>query len=846
MQTADVSNLTDTALAHGLTEQDVLERRAQGLGNTAAPPSTRSYWQILSENVFTFINMSLFGLGLALVLLGRWADGLVSTGVISLNVLVSVVQEIRAKRVLDRVALLTRPTATVIREGKQRVVAPSELVVGDVLKVSPGDQIVVDGRIIGDERIDVDESLLTGESDPVSKRGGDKVYSGSLCLTGTAHYVAEHVSVNSLAHQITAGAHAFRRILTPLQQEIHLVIRIMLLIVIYLEFLSTVTALVHHANLSDSVADSTLLAGLVPNGLLLSIAVAYALGAVRILRYGALVQQANAIESLSHVDVLCLDKTGTLTTNRLRVSGYHPLGASDGELEDVLGTLAASTASPNQTTAAIAAMWPRPRRSPSAEIPFSSARKWSAEAFDDAEGNGQHALRGVYVLGAPEMLLPHLSREGAEMWPRIAAEMDTLTEQGLRVVLLAHAPATEPLDDQGDDSRLPDELRPLGLVSFRDELRPEAQEALAAFIRAGVQPKIISGDNPDTVASLARQAGLGPDIEVISGLDLEQMSEDEFAAAAESGVIFGRTTPRQKEKLVRALRQHGHYVAVIGDGVNDVLPLKQAQLAIAMQSGSQATRSVADLILMQDSFAVLAPAVREGQRILSGMQSILKLFLARISSVGLVVLSSMVIGTFPLEVRQGSMVTLFSVGIPTVALAVWTHPRVEPQGSIVRRLIAFIFPAAILTSAIGVTLFVSVYLIHALETPGAFLSRTPLLLPSAEPVAQTSLTYFIVSCGLFLVIFVEPPTRWWVGGSQLSGDWRPTWLAIGLMAAMLICSLTPPLRTIFALSPLGLREYALLAVALILWLFTLRFTWRLHLLDRFLAVGDGVVPGRAE
>lgn len=828
----------------GLSEHDVLVRRAQGQGNSAPTLTSRSYRQIIVENVFTFINLCLFGLGITLALLGRISDALVSTAVISLNVIVSVVQEVRAKRTLDKIALLTRPTATVVRDGRERDVPPEELVVGDVLTVGPGDQIVVDGRVIGDANTHfaADESLLTGEADLVAKKLGDEVYSGSFCVTGSGHYVAEHVGVSSLAHQITKDARAFRRILTPLQQEINLVVRIALLIVIYLEFLLVIKSVLQRTNLAESVENSTIVAALVPNGLFLSIAVAYALGAVRILRYGALVQQSNAIESLSHVDVLCLDKTGTLTANRLRVTDVYPIGMPKTELEQVLGAMAASASGGNKTSEAIHAAWPSPERRLAAEIPFSSARKWSAVVFGDEVGveGEEPRLLGVYALGAPEMLRSYV-RDGSHRdpespeWLTIDEQVHALTARGLRVLLAARAPWVMRLEDRGDASELPTDMEPLGLIALGDELRTEARETLSAFTQAGVQTKIISGDNPQTVAALARQAGMDPSILVTSGPELERMSEAEFDATAESATIFGRITPQQKARLVHSLRQQGHYVAMIGDGVNDVLSLKQANLGIAMRSGSQAARGVADLVLMQDSFTVLVPAVAEGQRILNGMQDILKLFLTRISTMGLVILSSLVVGAFPLELRQGSVVTLFSVGIPAVVLAIWAHPGPVPQGSLTRRLLHFILPPVLITSILGLLLFVGTYALILVQT-GTFGARNGSVLLNDFPVAQTTLTTFLVFCGLFLVIFVEPPTRWWVGGHALTGDWRPTLLAVGMMIAFMVIMLVPPLRSLFVLHSLGIQEYLLVAVALVVWVFGLRATWRLRVLSRYLGV----------
>ena len=826
------------ALLAGLTDEEAVARRARGEGNVAPPATGRSYWQILRENLFTFINITLFGLGFALALLGRWLDAIVSTCVILTNVVVSVVQEVRAKRTLDKIALLTRPQVTLIRSGEEREASPDEIVIGDILKVGPGDQIVVDGKVVGAGRMSVDESQLTGESNLIEKKVGDPVYSGSFCVSGSAYYVTEKVGTQSLANQITAGARAFRRVLTPLQGQINLVIRIVLLIVVYFELLMVMNSFLKRINLAQSVENSAIIASLVPNGLFLSIAVAYAIGAVRIIRFGALVQQSNAIESLSNVDVLCMDKTGTLTANRLQLNSVQPFAGDEGDLRRVLGVMAASTASPNKTTEAVIAACPEQACALVTEVPFSSARKWSAVAFDQPADGANPNLQGIYILGAPEMLRPHLAEPPS--WETISSEVSVLATQGLRVLVAAHYPDPQALEDRGDDSTLPDGLQPLGLISLSDVLRPETRETLQSFISAGVRPKIISGDNPETVAALAQQAGLGPDIKLVSGVDLAQMDDAAFTEAAVSGVIFGRITPQQKERLVQSLRSRGHYVAMIGDGVNDVLSLKQANLGVAMQSGSQATRSVADIVLMEDSFASLAPAVLEGQRIVNGMTDILRLYLARISTMGLLIVSSLVIGFFPLALRQGSLIVLLSVGIPTVALAVWARPGAQSRGNLLPRLLHFVLPPMLVSTIIGLVLFYGIYVL--LVTP-LHIDYWDLFIRTSNPIihtpvtnAQSALSAFLVFAGLLLLIFVEPPTPWWTGGDVLSGDWRPTWLALGLGALFILMELIPPLRNLFALERLGAVEWALVIGATVVWLFLVRLMWRTRILERLVSV----------
>ncbi|MGH2346755.1 MAG: HAD-IC family P-type ATPase, partial [Chloroflexota bacterium] len=580
---------------------------------------------------------------------------------------------------------------------------------------------------------------------------------------------------------------------------VNLVIRITLLIVVYLQLLLVFTVLIRVVPFRESVGQATILAGLVPNGLFLSIAIAYALGAVRILRFGALVQQANAVESLSNVDVLCLDKTGTLTANRLQVTAIYPIDHDEADLQHTLGTVAVSAATHNKTSEAIATAFPAEPEPLTAEVPFSSARKWSAVA---ADGHAGALLPGIYALGAPEVLQRYLvsaDAPNAPALPEIDAQARSWADTGLRVLLIAYHPNPTLLEDRGDDSVLPGGMTPLGLVGLSDELRAEARATLASFIAAGVSPKIISGDNPETVAALALQAGLKPDIKRVSGLELERMSPAEFSRIAEEATIFGRITPSQKEHLVEALREHGHYTAMIGDGVNDVLSLKKANLGIAMQSGSQATRAVADIVLVNDSFAALAPAVLEGQRIRNGMQHILKLFLARISTIALVIISGLVVGIFPLAVRNSSIITLLTVGVPSVLLALWARPGARARTSLAHDMWHFVLPAAVFSSLIGLTVFygtigLRLWSLGLIEH--ATQARLDQAVTESVPYAQTALAAFLVFCGLFLVIFVEPPTAWWIGSEKLSGDRRPALLAVGLMVTYLLISTAAPLRTL--------------------------------------------------
>ncbi|MBW4550617.1 MAG: HAD-IC family P-type ATPase [Aphanocapsa sp. GSE-SYN-MK-11-07L] len=791
----------------GLTEEQVRARRAQGLGNTLQSQTSRSYLEILRQNVFTFMNIILFAIGVVLIVLGRTGDAVVSVGVVLMNAIVGVVQESRSKRQLDKISLLTRPTVTAVRSGEKVVIDPSQIVQGDILFAAPGDQIVADGSMVGGEQMELDESLLTGEADLVSKHSGEQVYSGSFCIGGSGFYEAEKVGLNSLANQLTASAREFRQVKTPLQQEINLVLRILLLLVIYLWGLVAMLTVMENVPIVESVQMAAVIGGLVPNGFFFMITVAYALGAVRMAKTGALVQQMNAVESLSHVNVLCLDKTGTLTANQITLDNVYPVDRPVDDLKELLGTYAASQSTQNRTSQAIATSCPGQAYPLQTEVPFSSERKWSGLSFKSGSQTTSPPA-GTYILGAPEVLRASLSDNLQDTFTQ-------LTQAGLRVVLLVYHPDPDCLQA----GSLPNLLKPLGLISFRDQLRPQVQTTLFGFARAGIQIKIMSGDHPQTVAALVRQAGLDTDFQVVSGSELAAMEPAQFQQAAEQVTVFGRLAPQQKAQLVEALKSSGAYVAMIGDGVNDLLSLKRAQVGIAMQSGSAATRGVADMVLLNDSFAALLPAVEEGQRIVKGIQVILKLFLTRILYMALLIISVGVVDAgFPLAPKSNSLLLLLTVGIPPLLMATSARPGKSPQG-LIRSVLHFVLPATLSLFVITMGVYVS-YLVAS----------------DSLAIAQSALTTAAVLCGLVLIPFAEPPTRRWVGGSPISGDWRPTLLAVLMLLAYIVILASPPLRQFFELALLDGRDYVIITSLVAGWAISLRFIWRNRLLDRFLSV----------
>src|SRR5215213_2188803 len=688
--TSDAEVAPATAALSGLSESEAGTRLAREGGNAVPDAGGHSWWDIVRRNLFTFINITLLVVGIVLVAMGLYRDALLASGLAVVNGLVGVFQETRAKHRLDQIALLNRSQATVVRDGLERPLEPDQIVRGDVMHIRAGDQVFADGTVVGDSALEMDESLLTGESDPVSKHSGDPVSSGSFCVSGSGWYQAERVGAANTVAKMTAGARAYRVPLTPLQTQVNLIVRLLLVVAAFFLVSVLLGSLIWGYPVEETVLAAAVVLGIVPSGLFLMIVVTYSMGAVRLANQDALVQGTNAVESLSNVDIFCMDKTGTLTANKMQLADVQPIDdAKEAEVRPMLGIFDRSTSAGTKTSEAMADRCPGEKHPTTADVPFSSAYKWSGVSADT------DGFRGVYALGAPEFLGPQLERETDE--PLVPPE--GWGEKGIRVLLFAHRSTPAPFK---------------AINSFRD---------------AGITLKVISGDNPETVAALARQAGLSGDAVLVSGLDLEGMDESQFTAAAEQSTVFGRVTPEQKQRLVEALRGNGHYVAMTGDGVNDVLSLKQANLGIAMQSGSQATRDAADIVLLRDSFGALPNAFREGQRIRRGLCRILELFLTRVFTVALIILAVLVVEAgFPFSPAQITLLTLLTVGIPTFGIALWTRPGPPPR-SLPRRLLRFVVPASTLLALAAFAVYIGVYTLQDLNLPalraGGIAAATP-------------------------------------------------------------------------------------------------------------------------
>ncbi|MEM7798026.1 MAG: HAD-IC family P-type ATPase [Chloroflexota bacterium] len=830
----------------GLSTQEAAQKAREGLENRASTGGGRTYWNIIQTNVFSTFNIILYAIGATLLAMGLTSDAITSVGIAILNSFIGTFQEVNAKRKLEKIALLSRPKTIVFRDGRDQEIDPTKIVQGDIVKVAAGDQIDVDGCMVTEGLLEVDESLLTGEADLVRKEDGGNLLSGSVCMTGSGYYRAEKVGGESFANQVTAAAKNFQLVKTPLQKNIDFVVRLLMLVVLIMSLLILAASIIEDLSTTRIVQIAAVMTGQVPYGLFFLIVVAYALGTNAIARQGALVQQSNAVESLSNINVLCTDKTGTLTANKLEIKALIPLfGFDQAEGIVMLGDFARGATSTNKTGEAIIAGTSGSELPISDEVSFSSARKWSAVAFDHPQ------RRGAYVLGAVEMLKPYLSlsaKQEADLMSQISAPSD----RGLRVLLFAYNPEQISLHS-ADGAPLIENLQPIGIVTIGDELRPRVKETIEAFTDMGIRLKVISGDNPRTVAALAKQAGLPDDIKLYSGLELAEAEDEQFRRMADEGTIFGRITPDQKERLVNSLLEDGQYVAMIGDGVNDVLSLKKASLGIAMQSGSNATRNVADMVLLGDSFAALEPAFDKGKVIIGAVTNAIYVTLVRSLTAMFLIVGIVMIGLpFPFDPAQIALVS-YTVGGPTALFTFFAPPeKLDPH--LVKNLFRFAIPIALTSMLFGIVIYaVSYYIgLNALieiDLPdrvvrsyenytGVTFGADGYAESFATIFAQTSLSLFIGVVSMLVVYFLYPPFKFFaVWREEAVREWRISILNLGLIVLLLVIYSVRPIAQFVGLLPQPpIVLYTLLALA-VLWTLIVRWLLKHKILDPFFNVG---------
>lgn len=771
----------------GLTAAEVAERIARGEVNDVPVRSSRSVREIVRANVFTRFNLIIGVLWLIMLFVAPIQDSLFGFVIIA-NTGIGIVQEWRAKKTLDSLAVIGEAKPTVRRDGVAAEISTSEIVLGDLVELGPGDKVVVDGTVAEADSLEIDESLLTGEADPVLKRAGDPVMSGSFVVAGGGAFAATKVGREAYAAQLAEEASRFTLVQSELRSGISTILK-------YVTWMMIPTAIglilsqlvVKDHNFKDSVARTVGgIVPMIPEGLVLLTSVAFAIGVVRLGRKQCLVQELPAIEGLARVDVVCLDKTGTLTEGGMDVTEVRALNGTDEPyLRRVLAAFGASDPRPNASLQAIVDAYPVPDDEGwhvTQALPFSSARKYSGAAFDEAGGQSSG-----WLLGAPDVLLP-------EDDPALT-EIEQLNQQGLRVLLLAR------VDGQLDDPATATGARPAALIVLEQRLRPDAGETLAYFADQRVATKVISGDNAVSVGAVAAKLGL-PGAE--HTLDARRLpaDPDEMATAMEENAVFGRVTPQQKREMVAALQSRGHTVAMTGDGVNDVLALKDADIGVSMGSGSEATRAVAQIVLLNNSFATLPSVVAEGRRVIGNITRVATLFLTKtVYSVLLAVLVVCFQVEYPFLPRHLTLLSTLTIGIPAFFLALAPNKeRAHPH--FVRRVMRYAIPSG--TIAAVATFATYLLARHQYTGPGAL---------DAETSAAT-LTLFLVS--MWVLAIIARPYTWW---------------RICLVAAMglafLVVLVVPWLQDFFALKLVGARmPWTAVGIAVIASA-ALEFAWRL-------------------
>jgi cation-transporting ATPase E len=683
----------------GLTSAEVAERVADGRTNAYTDATSRSAWSIVRANVFTLFNGIIVACFVVLLALGRWQDALFGLSAIA-NTIIGSVQEFRAKAALDKLALLHAPNARVLRDGRPHDVAIPPVVMDDILVLRAGDQIAADGVVIQSARLQADESMLTGESDAVDKLpggedGAGEVLSGSIVVGGEGLARVIRVGADSFANKLASEAKRFSLVASELRRSVNRVLKFQAWII------GPIALLVLNAQLfvfggwaeaartgewrQAAVNAIAAVIAMIPLGLVLMTSIAFAVGAVKLASRQVLVQELPAVEGLARVDVICLDKTGTLTEGEIVFDEAHPVAQSlPSGWNEVLAWYGAEPDA-NATARCLTAAYPAGRQlEPCARIPFSSTRKWSAVSFT------AHSA-GTWVLGGPEMVFGDGAH--AELRERSAQ----LAASGRRTLVLGHSPAALTAE-QVEAEALPVDLAAVTLLTFRESVRSDALETLGYFASQGVDVKIISGDNPQTVAAIAREVGLDAPI----GFDARELPDDPdaLAAALEQHTVFGRVTPTQKKGIVQALQAAGHTVAMTGDGVNDALAIKEADIGIAMESGSAATKAVARIVLLDGKFEHLPGVVAEGRQVIANIERVSMLFLTKTAyATVLAIVFGISVMQFPFLPRQLSIIDGLTIGIPAFFLALMPNPRRYIPGFL-RRSLSFAIPAGVIVGLI--------------------------------------------------------------------------------------------------------------------------------------------------
>ncbi len=751
----------------GLSSSQVSEMVSRGLVNTLPKAPTRTFGEIVRANVLTPVNGIIGSLLVLILIAGKPGDALFS-GVIVTNSIIGILQEVRAKSTLDRLRVLSAPRATVVRDGEESDIDIEAVVLGDLLVAGPGDQIIVDGRVVTAQGLEIDESLLTGESDPVRKNPGDEVLSGSFVSAGSGRYVAVRVGDRSYASTLANEARRFVLVNSELRDGINLILKVLTWIIPPVSALLLWSLLRSQEKWQDALQGTVAAAvAMVPDGLVLLTSIAFIVGVLALARHNALAKELATVELLARVDILCLDKTGTITTGTIGYGDLEILGDHEPTVVGrVLAAMVRADPSPNATLQAVGSAFNDPGDwVPTEVIPFSSARKWAAVDFGE---------RGTWFLGAPEILVPEPGSD-------LASSLRRHTSEGERVVLLARA------DHPVVNEELPSGIQPVALVLLEDEVRPDAREILTFLVDQGIRLRVISGDNPTTVAAVARRAGVpGADV----GYDARDLPDDpeELGRVLEEHVVFGRVTPHQKRAMVKALQAQGHIVAMTGDGVNDVLALKDADMGIAMGSGSAASKAVAQLTLLDNRFSTLPVALAEGRKVINNIERVANLFVTKTTyAVVLAAATGVLSVPFPFLPRHLTLIGTFSIGVPGFFLAMSPNTNRARAGFVVR-VLRYSVPAGIVAGTASFVLF------EVLRRTGG----------TSLEEARTGATVVLLGLGLVILAQLSVPL-----------NTRRTILIVSMLAGYALTLTLPFTKTYFVLVSPDAASWWMIAAALV-------------------------------
>jgi len=762
---------------YGLTQDQVNERIQKEQTNETPNQSVKTYKRIFLENTLTFFNVLCLAIAISLICVGAWSNCLFMV-IIIVNTAIGIIQEVKAKKTIEKLSLLTAPSVKVIREGVEQTITMNEVVIDDILVLSNGKQIVADSVVV-EGSIEVNESMLTGESLPIKKKAGDTIFAGSFVVSGNCKARVEKVGKNNYIQQLAAKAKQYRRPKSELFNSLKMIIKVIGTIIIPIAILMYINNYRATRSIVETITQTAgSIVGMIPAGMFLLSSVALTVSVIKLARRKALVQDLYCVEMLARVNVLCLDKTGTITDGTMKVYNCLQLNNTPFTLKRIMGSMLSALGDNNQTSQALINYFGYNKElKPTAIVPFSSSRKLSAVSFENA---------GTYIMGAPEFVIPNCEDE------KLNNMIEQYAKDGYRVLLLAHSTSNIIKDNP------PSNRTPVALLILEDRIRDDAISTIAWFKNNGVKVKIISGDNPLTVSEIAKRVGVD---NTESFINLEGLNEKQVIAAANKYTVFGRVTPEQKAILIKAIKANGNTVAMTGDGVNDILALKEADCSIAMASGSEAVRSVSHMVLLNSDFGSMPETVLEGRRVINNVQKSSSLFFMKtIFTIVFSIICLILQCRYPLTTTQMLLLEAFVIGIPSFFLAFLPNDK-PVSGKFIYNLIRNALPGAI-TLILNIS---AVYLFVHLTTNNIYVNETLL---------STMCTITVTFTGLGLLVRLCKP---W---SILTGFLYGTMALVCLLAILI----TP---TFFGIGAINLTQKLFVVILAILSPTVINFIYKL-------------------